>query len=150
VPPARKQNRKKHFGHHQLASFSMATTHAQPDRRRGFASDNASGIHPAILEAIARANDGNQYPGYGNDPITNRAIGLFKQTFGSEDISVHFVYSGTAANVLGIGSLLVKNALRVSLLLLTSKRALRISMFTLSISTLRGDCALSHRRVRRP
>ena len=33
---------------------------------RGFASDNYSGVHPEILQAIAAANDGHQIA-YGED-----------------------------------------------------------------------------------
>ncbi len=71
--------------------------------RKCFASDNASGIHPAVLQAIVDANDGQAYPGYGNDPYTKRAIAKFKEVFGQE-AEPFFVFNGTAANVLGIGA----------------------------------------------
>jgi threonine aldolase len=67
---------------------------------RGFASDNAAGVHPAVLEAIARANAGHAR-GYGHDPLTERAEGLFAEQFGAE-AKVFFVWGGTAANVLGL------------------------------------------------
>ena len=69
---------------------------------RGFASDNNSGVHPAILEAISRANAGHTVA-YGDDPYTRAAEDTFKKTFG-HDIEVFFVYNGTAANVLGLKS----------------------------------------------
>jgi threonine aldolase len=69
---------------------------------RFFASDNCSGIHPQILEAIAKANEGHT-KGYGYDTFTSDAEKAFKILFG-EDIDVFFVYSGTAANVLGLES----------------------------------------------
>ncbi|MCG6910299.1 MAG: low specificity L-threonine aldolase [Deltaproteobacteria bacterium] len=69
---------------------------------RGFASDNNSGVHPEIMEAIARANQGHAIA-YGDDPYTKTALRRFKATFG-RNIEVYFVYNGTAANVLGLKS----------------------------------------------
>jgi threonine aldolase len=71
--------------------------------KRGFASDNNAGIHPTILEAIARANVGHAVA-YGADPWTDRAVAAFKSHFG-EQAEVHFVFNGTAANVLGLSAL---------------------------------------------
>ena len=65
-----------------------------------FASDNNSGIHPAIMEAIARANDGH-VPAYGSDQYTAAAIKKFKGHFG-EKSEVEFVFNGTGANVTGL------------------------------------------------
>ena len=67
---------------------------------KGFASDNYSGIHPKILEAIQRANLGHA-SAYGNDEYTLRAVKKFKEHFG-KDVDVYFVYNGTGANVLGL------------------------------------------------
>lgn len=71
-------------------------------RQRGFASDNNSGIHPAVLEAIAAANTGHSI-GYGDDIWTDAAVGLFKKEFGNET-EVFIVLTGTGANILGIQS----------------------------------------------
>lgn len=71
--------------------------------KRGFASDNNSGIHPDILKAIGSANEGHAV-GYGGDPVTEKAIGRFKQEFGDQ-IEVFFVFNGTGANVLGLSTL---------------------------------------------
>ena len=71
--------------------------------RKGFASDNNSGIHPAIFKAMEEANRGHVV-GYGNDPYTQRAIQLFKTRFGG-DTEVFFVFNGTGANVLGLSTL---------------------------------------------
>ena len=65
-----------------------------------FGSDNHAGVHPAILKAIASANTGYSIA-YGDDDYTKRAIKKFKEHFG-EDITVYFVYNGTAANILGL------------------------------------------------
>lgn len=68
--------------------------------KRGFASDNNSGIHPEILKAIGAANEGH-VPGYGNDLFTLEAVTRFKQEFG-ENIEVFFALNGTGANVLSL------------------------------------------------
>ncbi len=68
--------------------------------KRGFASDNNSGVHPAILEAIASVNEGHVIS-YGNDQYTTSAIQKIRQQFGSE-VDVFFVFTGTGANVLGL------------------------------------------------
>jgi len=65
-------------------------------------SDNAAGIHPDVLRAIADANVGH-VSAYGNDPYTAAAEALFRREFG-EDVEVGFVFNGTAANVLGLSS----------------------------------------------
>jgi threonine aldolase len=41
--------------------------------KRGFASDNNSGVHPAILEAFQQVNNGHVV-GYGNDLKQNLEI----------------------------------------------------------------------------
>lgn len=68
--------------------------------KRGFASDNNSGVHPSILKAISSVNEGHVIA-YGGDPYTERAISRIKDYFG-ENIEVFFVFTGTAANVLGL------------------------------------------------
>ena len=68
--------------------------------KKMFASDNNSGIHPAIMEAIAQANDGH-VPAYGSDVYTAAAIKKFKEHFGEES-EVEFVFNGTGANVTGL------------------------------------------------
>lgn len=70
--------------------------------KRSFASDNNSGIHPKILEAIASANVGH-VKGYGADEYTKKAIKAFQKEFG-EDTEVYFVFNGTGANVVGLQS----------------------------------------------
>jgi len=72
--------------------------------KRGFASDNNSGVHPLILEEIHAVNQGHAL-GYGADVYTSQAEVIFKQHFG-EDTEVYFVFNGTAANVLGITGVL--------------------------------------------
>jgi threonine aldolase len=68
-----------------------------------FASDNYSGVHPEIIEALVRANHEHQ-GSYGNDELTARTVALFKKHFGNTT-EVFFVYNGTGANVLGLSAL---------------------------------------------
>ncbi|WP_066633070.1 threonine aldolase family protein [Labilibacter marinus] len=70
---------------------------------RGFASDNNSGVHPEILEAMANVNKGHAV-GYGDDEVTQRTILKFKEIFG-EATDVYFAYNGTGANVIAIQAL---------------------------------------------
>jgi len=67
---------------------------------KSFASDNNSGIHPKVIEAINRANVGHCIA-YGDDPYTNRAQEVFKHIFGSST-ETYFVYNGTGANITGL------------------------------------------------
>jgi threonine aldolase len=67
---------------------------------KGFASDNNAGIHPEILDEIKLANAGHVI-GYGSDIYTEKALGLFREHFGSST-ETFFVFTGTAANVLGL------------------------------------------------
>lgn len=71
---------------------------------KSFASDNYAGVHPAILKSLQDANQGHS-KAYGADSYTQEAVTLFKQHFGQE-IDVYFVCNGTAANVLGLSTLL--------------------------------------------
>jgi threonine aldolase len=71
-----------------------------PKATRNFASDNNAGVHPEVLEAIARANQGHVVA-YGDDPYTRSAVAKFKELFGP-DIDVFFTFNGTGANVLGL------------------------------------------------
>ena len=67
---------------------------------RGFASDNSAGVHPAVLDAIARANAGHAF-GYGHDRWTERAESLLQEEFGPQ-ARPFLVWGGTAANVLSL------------------------------------------------
>ncbi len=69
-----------------------------------FVSDNNSGAHPKILEAIYNCNNEHE-PSYGNDKYSKKAIELFREEFG-KDVDVYFVTSGTAANIIGLTGLL--------------------------------------------
>jgi threonine aldolase len=68
--------------------------------RKSLASDNYSGVHPIVMQALAAANMSHA-PSYGADPFTAEAIDKFRALFGS-DTEVFFVYNGTGANVVGL------------------------------------------------
>lgn len=70
---------------------------------RNFASDNNAGVHPEVIEAITRVNQGHVVA-YGDDIYTRSAIGKFEEHFG-QDIAVFFTFNGTGANVLSLQSL---------------------------------------------
>lgn len=70
---------------------------------RSFASDNNAGVHPEVLAAITRANEGHVV-GYGDDPYTGSAKKKFEEHFGT-GIEVYFTFNGTGANVLGVQAL---------------------------------------------
>jgi threonine aldolase len=72
------------------------------DNRRQFASDNNAGICPEVLEALQNWNPGH-VAGYGSDAVTAKAKELFRELF-ETDCDAHFVFNGTAANSMAIGS----------------------------------------------
>ena len=71
--------------------------------QRGFGSDNHSGVHPQLLEAIIQANT-EHAPSYGTDDWTSRANQEFKKQFGDQ-AQAFFVFNGTAANVTALRAL---------------------------------------------
>jgi threonine aldolase len=70
---------------------------------RGFASDNYAGIHPEILDAMAKVNHGHQ-PAYGADEVTAELEMRMREHFG-ENAQVFPVFNGTGANVVALQSL---------------------------------------------
>lgn len=64
-----------------------------------FGSDNTSGVHPLVMEALNRANTG--YAGsYGADPIMDRVRDQIRTVFEAPEAAVYLVATGTAANAL--------------------------------------------------
>jgi threonine aldolase len=63
---------------------------------KSFASDNYSGIHPEIFQAIQRANALHEIS-YGDDTFTAEANRLFGKEFG--EVTVLYTFNGTGANV---------------------------------------------------
>ncbi len=71
--------------------------------RKSFGSDNHAGTHPAVLDALAGASQGD-VTAYGDDPWTERAAAQLSDAFGAA--GVFLVFTGTAANVLGLSLML--------------------------------------------
>lgn len=65
-----------------------------------FCSDNVSGIHPRILDALIAGNDGSVLP-YGEDPYTRRADARFREVF-ERDLAVAMMATGTGSNALAL------------------------------------------------
>lgn len=70
--------------------------------KRGFASDNNSGVSPEVLKKITEVNNGHVV-GYGDDVYTLEAVRLIKINFGESSVPF-FVFTGTAANVLSLAA----------------------------------------------
>lgn len=73
---------------------------------RSFASDNNSGVHPLVLDAVIKANQDHAI-GYGDDPWTQAAESKIKEQFIStndsdSEVSVFLVFNGTGANSVSI------------------------------------------------
>ena len=71
--------------------------------KRGFGSDNHSGISPEVLKAIADANVDHALA-YGDDEYCARVEQMFKQHFGNQAV-VSFVFNGTGANTMAIDAM---------------------------------------------
>jgi threonine aldolase len=67
-----------------------------------FGSDNVSGVHDAILDALRDANTGTA-AAYGHDEWTARAVDRLRDVFEC-DLSAYFVVTGTAANALALAA----------------------------------------------
>jgi threonine aldolase len=66
-----------------------------------FISDNASGVPPQIIAALAQANEGYAMP-YGNDAIMARVTARVREVFEAPQAAVYLVATGTAANSLSL------------------------------------------------
>jgi threonine aldolase len=69
-----------------------------------FASDNAAGVHPRVLESIVASNQGSALA-YGADRYTDEAVRHFRELC-ARDLECLFVFGGTGGNVLALASLL--------------------------------------------
>ena len=67
-------------------------------------SDNAAGVAPQILAALATANVGGAMA-YGGDTWTEELHEVVAEAFGSTDVGVFPVASGTAANALALSAM---------------------------------------------
>ena len=75
-----------------------------PPPARAFASDNAAGAHPAVIEAVLAANVGSALA-YGDDEYTRECAARFRDLFGA-DVTTRLVFNGTGANIVALATLL--------------------------------------------
>ena len=71
---------------------------------RSFSSDNAAGAHPAVIEAVSRANTGHAVA-YGDDQWTRACQAQFCELFGAQ-AQTFLAFGGTGANVLALATML--------------------------------------------
>jgi threonine aldolase len=81
----------------------MADPHLPPTPACSFASDNAAGVCPEVMEALAAANSGPALA-YGDDPWTAAAVDDLRQLFDAP-VEVLFCWGGTGANIVGLATL---------------------------------------------
>src|ERR1700744_5366042 len=67
-----------------------------------FRSDNESGAHPAIIEAVGRAFTAGAAFSYGADQWTQKVERRLQDLFDKHDLRAFPVATGTAANVLAL------------------------------------------------
>ena len=67
---------------------------------RSLASDNNSGVHPLVMEALNRANRDHAV-GYGDDPWTEEAVRKIREAF-TPDCEPLFVFNGTGSNAVAL------------------------------------------------
>ena len=75
-----------------------------PPPRRAFASENAAGVHPAVIDALNEANSGHALA-YGSDRWTTEMNDRMRDLFGG-NTSSYLVWGGTGANVMALASML--------------------------------------------
>ncbi len=72
--------------------------------QHSFGSDNHSGVHPLIMEAIVKENQ-DFAVAYGEDPYTKKVLGQLENILGG-NCSAFFVLNGTGANITGLSCFL--------------------------------------------
>jgi threonine aldolase len=82
----------------------MSDLEMPPAPACAFASDNAAGAHPLVLDAIVRANEGHALA-YGSDAWTAETEARFRDLFGPQATSL-LVWNGTGANVMALAAMI--------------------------------------------
>lgn len=94
--------------------FNIIPQRTMPERtieealpRYSFSDDYSEGAHPQVLEAVVNANV-KQQVAYGNDEHSDEARRLIRAKLSAteDEVAVHFVPTGTAANLICIASCL--------------------------------------------
>ena len=84
--------------------WKTAPMQLPPAPARSFASDNAAGVHPLVLEALERCNVGHALA-YGADEHTAECTARFRELFGA-DVRVELTFNGTGANIVALATML--------------------------------------------
>jgi len=74
-----------------------------PAPLRAFASDNAAGAHPKVIDALVAANTGHALA-YGSDAWTAQCEAMFRDIFGAQS-EAFLVWNGTGANVMALATM---------------------------------------------
>lgn len=72
-----------------------------------FSSENFDGVHPRIMEALIKSNNGFA-ASYGTDEITKQAIDLLRKIFNTAALEVFFCFNGTGANNFALSAITEK------------------------------------------
>ncbi len=86
-----------------ISDLAQRISTLPPAPRRAFASDNAAGAHPAVIDAFVAANIGHALA-YGSDRWTAEAEARFGDLFGPNS-EVFLVWNGTGANVMALATM---------------------------------------------
>ncbi len=70
-----------------------------------FENDYSESAHPQVMQALLALGSG-QFPGYGEDPLTQKAQNWLQQQIGQPQARLYFVSGGTQANLTVIASFL--------------------------------------------
>ncbi len=86
-----------------MGGMSSLPSSMPPAPDCAFASDNAAGAHPAVLDSVIAANDGHALA-YGSDRWTAEAEDRFRDLFGPTS-SAFLTWNGTGANVMALATM---------------------------------------------
>lgn len=73
-----------------------------------FYDDYSEGAHPDVLEALNRSNR-DQLAGYGKDSFCQQATNILRSKLGNPEADIHFVSSGTQANLVAMTAILLRS-----------------------------------------
>ena len=87
-----------------MAAMTAPAGDLPPPPEGSFASDNAAGVSPEVLDALAAANHGAALA-YGDDAWTARMEALLRERFDAPVVSLP-CWGGTGANVVGLATVM--------------------------------------------
>jgi threonine aldolase len=93
-----------HGGSRTIVCDNRSVIDLPPAPDRAFASDNAAGAHPAVVEAVIAANAGHALA-YGSDDHTAECARRFCDLFGA-DVVTRVCFNGTGANIAALATLM--------------------------------------------